>query len=79
MMLVTVSNEDELYEVLEPYLSGEELVICQCNCNEYEQWCDCEPSQLFNREILKNGLAYSSFTWYEATNIDYPCTITILE
>jgi hypothetical protein len=78
-MLVTVSNEDELYEVLEPYLSGEELVICQCNCNEYEQWCDCEPSQLFNREILKNGLPYKSFTWYESINIEYPCTITILE
>jgi hypothetical protein len=79
MITVTVSNEDELYEVLEPYLSGEELEICRSGCKEDGYYCDCEPSQVFNRKILVNDKPFFFFTWYEATCFDYPCVITILE
>lgn len=78
MINVTVSDEDQLYEDLEPNLSGEELNICQGNCEEYEYGCDYEPSQLFNRKILINGKPYFAFTWYNSPFIGYPYTITIL-
>jgi hypothetical protein len=77
MINVIVQDEDELYEVLEPYLSGEELNICQGDCVEYGCVCDCEPLQVFNRKILVENDNFLFFTWYEALSFKYPCVVTI--
>jgi len=66
---VIINDEDELYDFIEPYMTG---AYAYCTCNHR---CDCEPDKILKDGITLNGEPYNSFTWWNSQFLKFPCEV----